>query len=154
MATKGFQRQRLLDVKDIMLQLEAVELKDKKDKHLNHRRALAAAEETKVEHISGRGGEQFTNRPQGPFNFLINGWYTAQLSEDIQRHGLETQEAAEAVEQQRKIVEEAARAKQTLEKLKEHQNEAARLDRERDDQKALDEVAARNFIESSRGRAV
>lgn len=153
MAVKGFQRQRLLDVRDIMLQVEAVDLKQHEDAHINERLQLEAALLAKEQEL-----EKLTEEEQGSVvgtarDFLLRAWRTMELNQTIADKLASSKETATAVEEQRRQVEIAAKSKQTLEKLKEHQNAEKRVDLDRQDQKAMDEVAARKYLESSHGRA-
>ena len=47
MAAKGFRRQRLLDVKEILLQIEALALRQREDAHLQDVRGLAHTQQIK-----------------------------------------------------------------------------------------------------------
>lgn len=153
MAVKGFQRQRLLDVRDIMLQVEAVDLKQREDAHINERLQLEAALLAKEQEL-----DRLTEEEQGSVmgtarDFLLRAGRTMELNQTIADKLASSKETATAVEEQRRQVEIAAKSKQTLEKLKEHQNAEKRVDLDRQDQKAMDEVAARKYLESSHGRA-
>ena len=76
-----------------------------------------------------------------------------ELNQAIEEKLATSRETAQAVELQRQVVEAAAKSKRTLEKLKEHQEEEARTEFDRANQKAMDEVASRKYLESSHGRA-
>lgn len=153
MATKGFKRQRLLDVRDMMLQVEAVSLKGHEDKHIHERLQLAAALETKEEEMDILTDAERGLTPANPREFLLRTWRTMELNQTIEEKLASSRETAQAVELQRQVVEKAAKSKRTLEKLKEHQDEEARTEFDRADQKAMDEVASRKYLESSHGRA-
>ena len=153
MATKGFRRQRLLDVRDIMLQVEAVSLKDHEDQHIRERLQLEAAMQTKEEEMDILTDAERGATSANPREFLLRTWRTMELNQAIEEKLASSRETAQAVELQRQVVEAASKSKRTLEKLKEHQEEEARTEFDRANQKAMDEVASRKYLESSHGRA-
>ena len=153
MATKGFKRQRLLDVRDIMLQVEAVSLRHREDQHIRERLLLASALQTREEELDILTDAERGVSSANPREFLLRTWRTMELNHAIEEKLATSRETAQAVELQRQVVEEASKLKRSLEKLKEHQEEEARIDFDRQNQKAMDEVAARKYLESSHGRA-
>ena len=154
MAARGFRRQRLLDVRKIVLQIEAVELKEREDAHLRQRIELARALQIKQAELETGTAAESGAVVTGPREFMLRTWRIMELNGKIEDKLSTSRKTADKVEQQRLVVEEAAKSKQTLERLKEHQDEAARFERDRLDQKAIDEVAARKYLDSSHGRAI
>ena len=154
MASKGFRRQRLLDVKEILLQIEAVALRQREDVHLQDLHGLAHSQQVKKEFLDTAGDQDRGAIFLGPQELMVRSRYTMQLHADIRQYIFQARQSGDAVEEQRKVVEEASQAKQTLEKLKNHQDGVARLEDDRKDQRALDEVAARSYLMSRHGRAV
>ncbi len=154
MASKGFRRQRLLDVKEILLQIEALALRQREDVHVQNLQSLARTQQIKEEFLTTASDQERKAAILGPQELMVRSRYTLQLHAEIGHFIYRARQSRDAVELQRKLVEEAAQAKQTLEKLKDHQNSAARLEEDRKDQRALDEVAARSYLMSSHGRAV
>ena len=154
MAAKGFRRQRLLDVKEILLQIEALALRQREDAHLQDVRGLAHTQQIKEAFLTTASDQERKAIFLGSQELMVRSRYTLQLHADIEQFILRARQSRDAVDVQRKLVEAATQAKQTLEKLKNHQNSAARLEDDRNDQRALDEVAARGYLRSSHGRAV
>ena len=154
MAAKGFRRQRLLDVKEILLQIEALALRQREDAHLQDVRGLAHTQQIKEAFLTTASDQERKAIFLGSQELMVRSRYTMQLHADIEQFILRARQSRDAVDVQRKLVEAAAQAKQTLEKLKDHQNSAAQLEDDRNDQRALDEVAARGYLRSSHGRAV
>ena len=154
MAAKGFRRQRLLDVKEILLQIEALALRQREDAHLQDVRGLAHTQQIKEAFLTTASDQERKAIFLGSQELMVRSRYTMQLHADIEQFILRARQSRDAVDVQRKLVEAATQAKQTLEKLKNHQNSAARLEDDRNDQRALDEVAARGYLRSSHGRAV
>lgn len=154
MAAKGFKRQRLLDVKEILLQIEALALRQREDAHLQDVRGLAHTQQIKEAFLTTASDQERKAIFLGSQELMVRSRYTMQLHADIEQFILRARQSRDAVDVQRKLVEAATQAKQTLEKLKDHQNSAARLEDDRNDQRALDEVAARGYLRSSHGRAV
>ena len=154
MAAKGFKRQRLLDVKEILLQIEALALRQREDAHLQDVRGLAHTQQIKEAFLTTASDQERKAIFLGSQELMVRSRYTLQLHADIEQFILRARQSRDAVDVQRKLVEAATQAKQTLEKLKDHQNSAARLEDDRNDQRALDEVAARGYLRSSHGRAV
>ena len=154
MAAKGFKRQRLLDVKEILLQIEALALRQREDAHLQDVRGLAHTQQIKEAFLTTASDQERKAIFLGSQELMVRSRYTMQLHADIEQFILRARQSRDAVDVQRKLVEAATQAKQTLEKLKNHQNSAARLEDDRNDQRALDEVAARGYLRSSHGRAV
>lgn len=154
MAAKGFRRQRLLDVKEILLQIEALALRQREDAHLQDVRGLAHTQQIKEAFLTTASDQERKAIFLGSQELMVRSRYTMQLHADIEQFILRARQSRDAVDVQRKLVEAATQAKQTLEKLKDHQNSAARLEDDRNDQRALDEVAARGYLRSSHGRAV
>lgn len=141
MPKQGFRRQRLLDVKSILLNLKSIALRESEDKERGHRKHLASIEEEKKKHLGNSGNHEeqvMTTR-----DLQIETWYTEQLNEDLRQQVRQVQLAEEEVQEKRKIVEKSAREKKSLEKLKERQELAASKERARKEQKDLDEIAKR-----------
>ena len=153
MVAKGFRRQKILDVRDIMLQVKAVDLKQREDVHIKERLQLEAALLAKEQELDRLTAEEQGLVAGTARDFMLRAWRTMDLNQAIADKLDSSKETAKAVEEQRRQVEIAAKSKQSLEKLKEHQNAEKRIDLDRQDQKAMDEVAARKYLESSHGRA-
>ena len=147
----GFRYQRLLDVKDILLQQEAVALREMRENRAAQKQLLEGIQQQKSEHLSaGYGPEIKRGEVVLPLHLQTQVWYTQQLNENMQKQIHELQSAAEQAEHQRQAVEEATVEKKSLELLKEKQLEQERLTVAREEQKVFDEIASRRFIMSSR----
>ncbi len=139
-----FRHERLLEVKDLMLRLRSINLREREDEHLKRNSQLATTRSEKHRHLkedqpAAVGDERLLRT----HDMQIQAWYTEQLNEDLRREIHDVRIAEEAVHKQRIVVEKSAREKQSLEKLKERHMQVASLEREREEQKALNEMAAR-----------
>ncbi|MFB0516430.1 MAG: flagellar export protein FliJ [Candidatus Neomarinimicrobiota bacterium] len=142
MARKGFQHKRLLDVKALILNIKSLALRESEDMHRNRSKRLGEIRAQKRAHLDAdnpTGGHQ----PVSSRDLQIHTWYTEQLNEDLRRQVHKVRMAEQEVRQRRKVVEKSAKEKRTLEKLKEHQDRAARQETEREEQRQLDEIAGR-----------
>ncbi len=147
----AFRYQRLLDVKDIMLQQEAVTLRAMRENRVAQQQLLNGIQQQKSEHLAaGYGPEIEHGEVVIPLHLQTQVWYTQQLNENLQSQIHELQTAMAEVEHQRQTVEQATAAKKSLELLKERDLERARLTAARAEQKIYDEIAARRYIMSSR----
>ncbi len=144
MAKKGFQHHRLLNVKDLFLNLKALALRKSEDEHSSQARKLSGIRSTKQEHLStGNPSPAHHDASLSTRDLQIQTWHTEQLNEDLRQQVREVRMVAQEVEQRRKVVEMSAKEKQTLEKLKEHQDREASRELEREEQRRLDEIAGR-----------
>ena len=139
-----FRHERLLEVKDLMLRLKSINLRDREDEHLKRNGQLATTRGEKHRHLRADrpatiGGERLLLS----HDLQIQAWYTEQLNEDLRREIHDVRVAEEAMHKQRQVVENSAKEMQSLEKLKERHLQVASLEREREEQKALNEIAAR-----------
>lgn len=145
-----YRHERLLEVKDLMLRLRSINLREREDEHLRQHSQLATTRGEKRRHLeddqlSTVGDERLLRS----HDLQIQTWYTEQLNEDLRQQIHEVGVAEEAVNKQRKVVEKSAQEKQSLEKLKERHLQVANLERERNDQKVLNEMAARQHSRSA-----
>ena len=144
MAKKGFQYNRLLDVKSIILNLKSLALRKSEGKQRRQKERLGRIHAQKQAHLkadnpsSGNHEQAMSSR-----DLQIRTWYTEQLNEDLRRQVHEVRMADQEVNERRKVVEISAKEKQSLEKLKEHQDQTALKETEREEQKQLDEIAGR-----------
>ena len=139
-----YRHERLLEVKDLMLRLKSIRLRDREDEHSKRNGQLSMTRGEKRRHLKeaqpvSAGDEKLLHS----HDLQIQAWYTEQLNEDLRREIYDVRVAEEAVHKQRQVVEKSAMEMQSLEKLKERQLQVANLEREREDQKALNEMAAR-----------
>ena len=139
-----FRHERLLEVKDLMLRLKSISLRDREDEHLKRNGQLAITRDEKRRHLKVDQPAAVRDvRLLRPQDLQIQAWYTEQLNEDLRREIYDVRVAEEAVHKQRQVVEKSAMEMQSLEKLKERHLQVANLESEREDQKALNEMAAR-----------
>jgi flagellar export protein FliJ len=141
-AKKGFQHKRLLDVKALFLNLKSLALRQSENVRDNRTVRLGGIRAEKLTHLkAGNSSAEGEGLSLSSRDLQIRTWYTEQLNEDLRRQVHEVRMAEQEVQQRRKVVEKSAKEKQTLEKLKEHQDRAARREVEREEQKRLDEIA-------------
>ncbi|MEE9464908.1 MAG: flagellar FliJ family protein [Candidatus Neomarinimicrobiota bacterium] len=143
MARGDFRHQRLLDVRELQLQLKAVTLKDSQDQHRDRNRELEELRSAKQTHLKiGAPSVLIPDMSLQARDFMVQVWHTQRLNTDLRHQVHSVQVASEEVEKQRKVVEQAAKEKRTLEKLKEQYQKSVRIQQDRDERKATDEVAA------------
>ncbi len=144
MAKKGFQYKRLLNVKSLIMNLKSMALRESEDKHRSDNEKLGKIRAQKRDHLnvdnpsSDSPEEALSSR-----DLQVHTWYTEQLNEDLRRQVHEVRVAEQEVQKRRKVVEKSAKEKQSLEKLKEHQDLADHKESERAEQKQMDEIAGR-----------
>ncbi len=139
-----FRHERLLEVKDLMLRLKSLSLRDREDEHFKRNSQLATTRGEKRRHLKeDQPAAVGSERLLRSHDLQIQAWYTEQLNEDLRREIHDVRVAEEAVHKQRQVVEKSAKEMQSLEKLKERHLQVASLEREREDQKTLNEMAAR-----------
>ena len=148
---KGFKHGRLLDVKSMLLGLKSLALRNSERTRRHQKERLGKTQAWKQEHLKSAddpGAEPSSEVSSR--DLQIQTWYTEQLNEDLRHQIHEVREAEQEVENRRKVVEQSSMEKQSLEKLKEHQDREARLGTARDEQREMDEIAGRK--RSSQGR--
>jgi len=140
-AKKGFQHKRLLDIKALILDLKSLALRESEGIRRNRARHLGELRTEKQVHL--KTGNHSTAGRKSLFSrdLQIHTWYTEQLNEDLRRQIHEVRRAEQEVQERRKVVERSVKDKKSLEKLKEHQDHAARREIERQEQRRLDEIA-------------
>lgn len=144
MAKKGFQFNRLLDIKSLIMNLKSLALRESENKHRSQNEKLGKIHAQKQVHLNGDNPSSDNHeRALSSRDLQVRTWYTEQLNEDLRRQVHEVRMAEQDVQKRRKVVEKSAREKQSLEKLKEHQDQAALKEIEREEQKQLDEIAGR-----------
>ncbi|UCH62538.1 MAG: flagellar FliJ family protein [Fidelibacterota bacterium] len=144
MAKKGFQYKRLLDVKSLIMNLKSMALRESEDKHRSHNEKLGKIRAQKQEHLNvDSASSDSQEEAMSSRDLQVHTWYTEQLNEDLRRQVHEVRIAEEEMRERRKVVEKSAKEKQSLEKLKEHQDLATLKESEREEQKQLDEIASR-----------
>ena len=147
MARKGFQHNRLLDVKAMLLNLKAFALRKSEDHQRSESTRLREIRGEKEAHLAKQNptldeaGQSISSR-----ELQIRTWYTEQLNEDLREQVHNVQKAEKEVHKRRKVVEQSAKEKKTLEKLKEHQDRESRREISREEQKQLDEIAGRQRL--------
>lgn len=142
MAKKGFQHKRLLDVKALFLNLKSLALRQSENVRYNRTVGLGRIRDEKLAHLkAGNSSAEGEGPSLSSRDLQIRTWYTEQLNEDLRRQVHEVRMAEQEVQQRRRVVEKSAKEKKTLEKLKEHQDRAARREVEREEQRRLDEIA-------------
>lgn len=148
MPSIGFRHQRLLQVRELLLRLKSVDLRQKEGEHFKEQHSLGRLQAQKRGHIQGSVPGGSGDVLLRPHDFLIHTWHTEQLNEDLRRKIAKVQDASQAVRVQRKVVERSSKDKQSLEKLKEYKDERVRVEQERAEQVRLDEIAARQHLQS------
>ena len=144
MAKKGFQYKRLLDIKSLILNLKSLALRESESKQRSKNERLQRIHAQKQAHLkSDNPSSDNHERTLSSRDLQVRTWYTEQLNEDLQSQVHEVRIADQEVQKRRKVVEKSAREKQSLEKLKEHKDQAALKETERKEQKQLDEIAGR-----------
>ncbi len=138
MARSDFRYQRLLDVRELQLQLKAVTLKNSQDQHRDRTLELEDLRSTKQIHLQ----DEIPDVILSARDFQVQVWHTQKLNVDLIHQVSTVHDASVDVEKKRQVVEVAAKEKQTLEKLKEQYQESARLEQARDERKATDDIAA------------
>ena len=138
MARSDFRYQRLLDVRELQLQLKAVTLKDSQDQHRDRTLELEDLRSTKQTHLQ----DEIPDVILSARDFQVQVWHTQKLNADLVHQVSTVHDASVEVEKKRQVVELAAKEKRTLEKLKEQYKESARLEQDRDERKAADDIAA------------
>ncbi|UCD38458.1 MAG: flagellar FliJ family protein [Fidelibacterota bacterium] len=153
MAKKGFQYSRLLDVKALILNLKSLALRDSEDKQRHHDEKLKRIHAQKQAHLKADDPSSDDNEQAlSSRDLQVRTWYTEQLNEDLRQQVQEVQMADQEVQQRRKVVEISAKEKQSLEKLKEHQDQAVHKETEKKEQKQLDEIAGRRRSKIGKSR--
>lgn len=144
MAKKGFRHHRLLDVKELLLELKSLALRKSEVKQQEETEQLRAIQTRKKAHLeSKRTPEDHEDQPVSSRDLQIQTWYTEQLNEDLREQVHQVRVAEEEVQERRSQVEESAKDKKSLEKLKEFQDREARQEEAREEQRQLDEIASR-----------
>ena len=146
MARSDFRYQRLLDVRELQLQLKAVTLKNSQDQHRDRTLELEDLRLTKQTHL--QVGVPAVLAPDvilSARDFQVQVWHTQKLNTDLMHQVRSVQDASVEVEKKRQVVELAAREKRTLEKLKEQYHKSARLEQDREERKAADDIAALRY---------
>lgn len=146
MARSDFRYQRLLDVRELQLQLKAVTLKNSQDQHRDRTLELEDLRLTKQTHL--QVGVPAVLTPDvilSARDFQVQVWHTQKLNTDLMHQVRSVQDASVEVEKKRQVVELAAREKQTLEKLKEKYHKSARLEQDREERKAADDIATLRY---------
>jgi len=143
-AKKGFQYNRLLDVKALLLNLKSLALRKSEGKQRSQKERLGRIHAQKQAHLKADNPSS-DNHEQAlsSRDLQISTWYTEQLNEDLRRQVHEVRMADQEVNERRKVVEISAKEKKSLEKLKEHKDQTALKETEREEQKQLDEIAGR-----------
>ncbi len=149
MARGDFRHQRLLDVRELQLQLKAVALKESQDHHRDRRQELEELRTVKQTHLrTGALTVLTAGKPLMARDLQVLAWHTQRLNMDLMQQINVVQTSREEVEQLRQVAEISAREKRTLEKLKERHQELARRERELEERKMADEVAARRHLQA------
>ena len=120
MAAKGFRRQRVLDVKEVLLKIEALALRRQEDAHLEVLNQLVRSQQAKENYFADGSDRPEEIIFQGPQELMVRSRHTLRLNEDIRQYIDQARRTRDAVDEQRHVVAEAAKAKQTLEKLRDH----------------------------------
>ncbi len=148
---EGFRYQRLLNVKEILLQQKAVALRELRENREVQEQVLVGIHDIKTKHLEdGYGAEILQGEIIAPFHLQTQVWYTQQLNDHMQRQAHELQKVMANVEDQRQAVEQSTVEKKSLELLKEKHLERDRLIDARAEQKVFDDMASRRFIMASR----
>ncbi len=149
--TDGFRYQRLLNVKDILLQQQAVALRELRENRDVQQQVLGGIHDIKTEHLAaGYGVEIIRGDIVNPIHLQTHVWYTQQLNDHLQRQIHKVNKSAAKVEEQRQAVEQATVEKKSLERLREKQLERDRVNAAREEQKKFDDIASRRFIMAAR----
>ncbi len=149
MARGDFRHQRLLDVRELQLQLKAVALKESQDHQRDRRQELEQLRTVKQTHLRTGALTVFTaGKPLKARDLQVQAWHTQRLNRDLMQQINVVQISGEEVERRRQVAEVSAREKRTLEKLKERHQELARRERELEERKVADEVAARRHLQA------
>ena len=149
MARGDFKHQRLLDVRELQLQLKAVALKESQDRQRDRRQELEQLRTTKQTHLQTEAlTALIAGKPLMARDFQVQAWHTQRLNTDLMQQINVVQTSSKEVEQLRQVAEVSAREKRTLEKLKERHQELARRERELEERKVADEVAARRHLQA------
>ena len=148
---KGFQHHRLLSVKALLLNLKSMALRKSEHTHDNQKDVLGSMQARKQAHLkSAKSSADPQTEPNSTSDLQVRTWYTEQLNEDLRRQIHDVRIAEQEVSEQRAGVEQSAREKQSLEKLKEQQDYVASVEAGRVEQKEIDEISGRRRAGSRR----
>jgi flagellar export protein FliJ len=150
-AKKGFRHHRLLDVRELLLELKSLALRKSEVKQRDQKEQLNKIQKQKKDHLEANGSS--TDKRDEPISsreLQMQTWYTEQLNEDLRKQVYEVQVAEQEVQARREQVEKSAKDKKSLEKLKEYQDREARQEETREEQRHLDEIASRQRSEKGR----
>ncbi|MCK4578888.1 MAG: hypothetical protein KAU50_08865 [Candidatus Marinimicrobia bacterium] len=142
-----FRHERLLNVRELQLQLKAVDLRNLEDEHRRRQDLLDNLRLVKQTHL--KKDEPFLlleHEGLSSRDLQVLVWYTQQLNAELQAGLSEVRQATDEVARQRTVVEKAVVDKRILEKLKTRHLLRAQLEESHRDQIINDEVAARQYL--------
>lgn len=151
MAKKGFRHHRLLDVRELLLELKSLALRKSEAKQQEQTEQLHEIQKRKRDHLeSNNSSENQNEQPISSGELQVQTWYTEQLNEDLRKQVYEVRVVEQEVQERRGQVEKSAKDKKSIEKLKEYQDREARREEAREEQRHLDEVASRQRTEKGK----
>jgi flagellar FliJ protein len=150
-AKKGFRHHRLLDVRELFLELKSLALRKSEAKQQEQTEQLHEIQTRKKVHLEPNdSSEKQQDQTVSSRELQMHTWYTEQLNEDLREQVYQVRVAKQEVQERRDQVEQSAKDKKSLEKLKEYKDQEARQEETREEQRHLDEIASRQRTEKGK----